>query len=108
MLNWPLIPIDNLKVSISLGANGDGYDEPNGLPNHMTGTPNGFPATPGIIKLLGLRYDKAGYEGDCGLSLTFVDAYIKSASNVILLNSLSKEKYKFSWSSSFTRLNLGP
>ena len=54
------MPIDNLKVSISLGANGDGYDEPNGLPSHITGTSNGFPATPGIIKLLGLKYDKAG------------------------------------------------
>ena len=62
----------------------------------MTGTPNGFPATPGIIKLLGLKYDKAGYEGDCGLSLTFVEAYIKSASNIILLNFLSNEKYRFS------------
>ena len=35
-----------------LGAKGDGYDDPKGRPSHITGTPKGFPAVAGIIKLL--------------------------------------------------------
>ena len=60
MSKEPFRPIENLSVSFSLGAIGDGKAEPKALPNHKTGTPNGFPPVPGIIALAGLRYERAG------------------------------------------------
>ena len=55
--------------SISLGDLGEIYSDPSGLPYQVTGTLKGLPPSPGWI--FRLKKGNAGYEGDCGLSLTF-------------------------------------
>ena len=72
-----LVLIDWLKLNcfISFGENGESNSDPRGRPRQVIGTLKGLPPWLGWIFLD--KKGRAGYEGDCGLSLTLTADPIK-------------------------------